>query len=86
MHDYSNYKFALYDLMQALLERARESQGAASGTPSDQFEAGRNMAYIEVISVGRRVALQFQIDPDELLLPKDPENELLATAESSGER
>jgi hypothetical protein len=70
-----SYKNYIRDLVYLLRQTGAEAQRrSAEAGPAAQFEAGRAMAYVEVLSLMQNQADAFQLPPDQLLLSGfDPE-------------
>lgn len=82
MSDATKYRNFLVDLTPLILERAREAKNAKSravrGSAQHEYEAGRLMAYNEIVSILQQQADGFAIPLSELGLDKiDPDRDLL---------
>jgi hypothetical protein len=79
--DRETYAYYLRDLGYLVREAGEQTTGEVAGakTPEDTtFEKGRQMAYVEVLSLMQQQADAFGIPVEELCLDGlDPENDLL---------
>lgn len=71
------YKDFIRDLVYLIRETGAEARRRSAVGASD-FDAGRAMAYVEILSLMQNQALAFQLPPEDLLLAGfDPETDSL---------
>ena len=73
----NKYKGVLSDIIQSLIERGVEAKKEATSNKDDGFQAGRSLAYYEVLDTIKNRLMSFDIPLKEVDFNIVPDKELL---------